>query len=315
MQQSRGIAEVMAARPEDILWHRFVAGGFGDASAACFSHPADVLKVRLQLTGEGDPAKRTITAKDFGRAARKLVIEEGVRDGLYGGISASVVRQLSFSSLRHGLCGVFERKWSGLREDSSCISPLARLGCASAAGFIAAMVANPTDVVLIRMQADGHWLRARRREYKHVFDGLARIIRDEGLSTLWRGCGPTATRAVLITAAQVVTYSEAKSAFSRAGVPEGTKLQLAAAMTSATVSCIATNPVDIVKTRIMNMHTSQGVSYSGALDCTMQTLRIEGPLAFYKGLSATFLRLWPHTVILWVSQEKYLYWLRAWSSC
>ena len=34
-----------------------------------------------------------------------------------------------------------------------------------------------------------------------------------------------------------------------------------------------------------------------------KTLAIEGPLAFYKGLSATFVRLWPHTVLLWLAQE------------
>jgi hypothetical protein len=34
-----------------------------------------------------------------------------------------------------------------------------------------------------------------------------------------------------------------------------------------------------------------------------KTLATEGPLAFYKGLSATFIRLWPHTVLLWLGQE------------
>lgn len=48
---------------------------------------------------------------------------------------------------------------------------------------------------------------------------------------------------------------------------------------------------------------SGGVNYLGPIDVVRKTLRTEGPLAFYKGLSATFLRLWPHTVLLWLAQE------------
>ena len=66
------------------------------------------------------------------------------------------------------------------------------------------------------------------------------------------------------------------------------------------------------------MQNGYGMSYRGPLDVVRQTLAIEGPLAFYKGLSATFVRrfaisfraseasdqgLWPHTVLLWLAQE------------
>ena len=51
------------------------------------------------------------------------------------------------------------------------------------------------------------------------------------------------------------------------------------------------------------MTASGGVNYLGPIDVVRKTLRTEGPLAFYKGLSATFLRLWPHTVLLWLAQE------------
>lgn len=49
--------------------------------------------------------------------------------------------------------------------------------------------------------------------------------------------------------------------------------------------------------------SSGGVSYGGPWDVVIKTLGTEGPLAFYKGLSATFVRLWPHTVLLWLGQE------------
>lgn len=281
------------------LWHRFVYGGVAEALTVCVTHPMDVMKVRLQLTGEGDKTSRSLTRHDFMRAGRKLALEEG-RRGLYAGITASWLRQLVFSGLRHGLFGVFDRKW---REERGGTSLGGRLTCAVSAGLIGAVVANPCDCVLIRMQSDGFWPPADRRNYRHVFDGLSRVAREEGVRVLWRGTGPTALRAALVTASQIGTYEEMKSRLLAAGYNDGFPLHISCAMSSATVACLVTSPVDVVKTRIMNMQR-QGKTYSGPIDVMVQTAKTEGPRAFYKGLSATFLRLWPHTVLLFLWQER-----------
>eukprot|EP00929_Paragymnodinium_shiwhaense_P076887 TRINITY_DN39581_c0_g1_i1.p1 TRINITY_DN39581_c0_g1~~TRINITY_DN39581_c0_g1_i1.p1 ORF type:complete len:342 (+),score=14.34 TRINITY_DN39581_c0_g1_i1:76-1026(+) len=302
---------------EPPLWHRFVAGGLGDMTAALVSHPADVLKVRLQLTGECNSHSRSLGFQDFRRAARKLALEEGVRKGLYGGLSASLLRQATFSGLRHGLFGVLDRSSrQHLQSDATAnrggsqavaaSSTVLRLVCALSAGCTAAVIANPCDVVLIRMQADGHWPASERRGYRNVFDGMRQILKQEGVRAFWRGCTPNVTRAALVTGSQVVTYEEAKYLCVRSGLDDGSlAVQLGCAMTSATVACVVTSPVDVVKTRIMNMQSTHGQQYSGPWDCIRRTMGTEGPLAFYKGLSATFLRLWPHTVILWLAQERY----------
>lgn len=51
-----------------------------------------------------------------------------------------------------------------------------------------------------------------RRMYKNVFDALFRITREEGLFTLWRGAIPTMGRAMVVNAAQLASYSQAKQA-------------------------------------------------------------------------------------------------------
>lgn len=48
--------------------------------------------------------------------------------------------------------------------------------------------------------------------YKNVFDALFRIIKEEGLFTLWRGAIPTMGRAMVVNAAQLASYSQAKQA-------------------------------------------------------------------------------------------------------
>lgn len=78
------------------------------------------------------------------------------------------------------------------------------------AGVVGAFVGTPAEVALIRMTADGHLPPAERRNYKNVFDSLFRIVKEEGVLTLWRGAVPTMGRAMVVNAAQLATYSQAK---------------------------------------------------------------------------------------------------------
>lgn len=61
-----------------------------------------------------------------------------------------------------------------------------------------------------RMMADGRLPADQRRNYKHVGDAFLRISREEGVATLWRGCGPTIARAMLLNMAQLASYDQAK---------------------------------------------------------------------------------------------------------
>lgn len=68
------------------------------------------------------------------------------------------------------------------------------------------------------MTADGRLPAAERRNYKHVGDALVRMVREEGLFTLWRGAVPTMTRAMVVNAAQLASYSQAKQTLLSTGI-------------------------------------------------------------------------------------------------
>ena len=67
------------------------------------------------------------------------------------------------------------------------------------------------------MTSDGRLPEAERRNYKNVFDALRRIISEEGLFTLWRGAIPTMGRAMVVNAAQLASYSQAKQGLMQTG--------------------------------------------------------------------------------------------------
>ena len=73
-----------------------------------------------------------------------------------------------------------------------------------------AVVGTPAEVALIRMTSDMRRPVAERRNYTNVFNALGRIYAEEGLLKMWSGCTPTVTRAVILNAAQLSVYSQAK---------------------------------------------------------------------------------------------------------
>lgn len=134
-----------------------------------------MIKVRLQLLGEGTKGAKAITPL---HAARMVVAEEGFMS-LYNGISAAWLRQASYTTLRLGFFDRFlefftSRAHSHGRETSFVERAMASLS----AGGLAAAIANPAEVGLIRMQSDGMKPRAQRANYTSAADALSRISKS-----------------------------------------------------------------------------------------------------------------------------------------
>lgn len=63
---------------------------------------------------------------------------------------------------------------------------------------------------------------------------------------------------------------------------------------------LAMNPFDTIATRMFNQGTApdgRGLLYKNLFDCFVKIVRVEGPLALYKGLISNYMRLGPHTVL------------------
>ena len=171
------------------------------------------------------------------------------------------------------------------------------------AGAVGSAVGNPADVAMVRMQADGRLPLSRRRNYKSVVDAIERIVRHEGVSSLWRGSWLTVNRAMIVTASQLATYDHVKEIMIAGGrgTPGGIGTHATASFAAGIVAAVASNPIDVVKTRMMN---AEAESYGGPLDCAVKTVAEEGPMALYKGLVPTVTRQGPFTMILFVTLEQ-----------
>lgn len=91
------------------------------------------------------------------------------------------------------------------------------MGLAAASGLTGAAIGTPAEVALIRMTSDAQLPLSERRGYSSVFNALARIAKEEGIATWWRGCIATMGRAAVVNMAQLASYSQAKEMYLQTG--------------------------------------------------------------------------------------------------
>ncbi|KAJ6811753.1 putative mitochondrial uncoupling protein 5 [Iris pallida] len=297
----------------------FVEGGIASIVAGVSTHPLDLIKVRMQLQGESSlPNVRPALASPHPAATGSFAIpkpgpisvgaqilrSEGPA-ALFSGVSATVLRQTLYSTTRMGLYDMMKKRWTS--SDSGQFPLPRKIAAGLLAGGIGAAVGNPADVAMVRMQADGRLPVSERRNYRSAADAISRMVRSEGIGSLWRGSALTVNRAMIVTASQLSTYDEVKEAIVRRGVMgDGLGTHVTASLAAGVVAAATSNPVDVIKTRVMNMKVEKGAAppYSGALDCAMRTVRAEGPMALYKGFIPTVSRQGPFTVVLFVTLEQ-----------
>lgn len=144
-----------------------------------------------------------------------------------------------------------------------------------------------------------------RRNYHHVIDGMRTIIRYEGYRALFSGTTMATTRAILMTIGQLSMYDQFKYLL-LTNTPQGTlkddtTTHILASLMAGTTATTLTQPLDVVKTRLMNETTGH---YKGALDVTRSILRDYGLVGFFRGYVPAFIRLTPHTVLTFVFLEE-----------
>ncbi|KAJ2391848.1 hypothetical protein H4S02_001113 [Coemansia sp. RSA 2611] len=274
----------------------FYFGGFAACAANFFTHPLDLLKVRLQTThGAGGGLAPVV---------RAIFAQQGVR-GFYNGISAAVLRQLTYSMARFA---TYEELKKQLAFDGAL--PFYRMALAGiAAGAVGGICGTPADIVLVRLQNDGALPAAQRRNYANAFDGLLRIGRAEGPRGLFKGAVPNVSRAMLMTGSQLCSYDGFKQLLQTTGwFGDGLGLHFSASLLSGFVATTITSPFDVVKTRVMNAGPQS--PYRNMAQAMALIVREEGVRALYKGWLPSFTRMAPQTILTFIFLEQFrnVYW-------
>jgi len=277
---------------------KFLFGGSAGMFATCFVQPLDLVKNRMQV-GKSAGAEKPSTFK----VISGILKNEGIGT-LYNGLSAGLLRQATYTTTRLGVYTWLFERFSDPSGKPPNFFMKAALGMT--AGAVGSLVGTPAEVALIRMTSDGSLPVEKRRNYTSVFNALFRIYREEGITTLWRGATPTMARAMVVNAAQLATYSQAKQFILGTGyIQDGIFCHFIASMISGLVTTIASMPVDIAKTRLQSMKFVDGKpEYKGAFDVLSKVVKKEGFFSLWKGFTPYYFRLGPHTVLTFIFLEQ-----------
>ena len=267
--------------------------------------PLDFLKTRLQLQNE---LVKTSTAQQrlgpLGMVQNVLRTEGAL--AFYDGLPAAMLRQATYG----GLCFASYPYLRNFFADAVGTSPQdapiwARVAAGAIAGGSASAIANPTDVIKVRVQADGrNKLRGEAPRYTGCWDAAGTIWRAEGPSTFYRGVLPNVQRACAVNGAGIAAYDQAKqTARSLLGEEESLTARTVAAMVGGVVTALVGCPFDVLKTRLMNQNPSRPL-YAGPADAFLQIVRVEGPLALYKGLLPVYFRQAPFNILNYLIMEQ-----------
>lgn len=295
----------------DDLGVKLLAGGLSCMIISAVLNPMDVVKVVLQtqsqlklLDSHPHPVSDVIlhpnlslysNARYHGAldAAKSIYYEQGYGRGLMKGITASMLREASYSSIRMGFYDSIKVFLAPHGTEKHEFYLWQKIVAGAGSGALGSFIATPTDLVKIRFQS---YSPRHKNPYKNTFDAFYQIIKHEnGIFGLYKGATPTVVRAALLTSMQLSTYDHSKQLMIRSGYfQDGPLTHIIASIISGLVTTTIVNPADVIKTRIMCDNTSTNRLYRNPIDCAYKTMLREGPLAFMKGWLPNYFRLGPH---------------------
>lgn len=231
----------------------------------------------------------------------RLIATEQGPAALYKGVIPGMQRQVLFGGLRIGLYEPVKTLFVG-RDHVGDVNLPTKIAAALTTGALGIMVASPTDLVKVRMQAEAKLPAGTPRQYRGSLSAYATIARTEGVAALWTGLSPNIARCAIINAAELASYDQIKQSLLRTGIfKDDVFCHLASGVGAGFFAVTIGSPVDVIKSRMMGAPPG---TYGGVLDAFAQTMRKDGPLAFYSGFGPNFARLGVWNVVMFLTLEQ-----------
>ncbi|OBZ67198.1 Mitochondrial substrate carrier family protein ucpB [Grifola frondosa] len=260
---------------------KFVGAAISNMAASAVSNPLDIIKVRQQLRTQTPGAR----ANAFWSVGIEMARTEGILS-LMNGFSASMWREVVYSGLRLGSYEYFkDRIYDASKGTLKREGITLKVMAATVAATIGSALANPADLVKGRS--------AQRIEFfQSCWRVAVALSRRRSDNHPW-------CRLVGITD---MFFDQIKQSLKRRGIMhEGVPLHFVASMFAGLFCSITSNPVDVVKVRLMNDKSRE---LNGVLDCVKKIMIQEGPLAFFKGFGMCWARLGTHTIVTFLIFER-----------
>ncbi|KAF2144528.1 uncharacterized protein K452DRAFT_325090 [Aplosporella prunicola CBS 121167] len=149
---------------------------------------------------------------------------------------------------------------------------------------------------------------SQRRVFTSTLDGLRKIARHEGASTLWRGLSPTLLMSVPANVIYFAGYDWLRTSPAspiKAKISD-TYSPLVAGSSARVMAAIAVSPIEMFRTRMQATHAHSGGSgshFRDTLNGIHEMVRERGYSSLWRGLGLTLWRDVPFSAIYWWGYE------------
>ena len=180
------------------------------------------------------------------------------------------------------------------------ISPI----CGAGAGFASGIVTCPLDVIKTKLQAQGGFMTRQggtysraNRTYRGILGTGRTIWREEGVRGMYRGLGPMLLGYLPTWAVYLTVYENTRETYyDMCG--SWWLARCYSSLTAGACSTVLTNPIWVIKTRLMSQSSRSGSDgikapwhYTSTWDAAKKMYRTEGVRSFYSGLAPALLGL------------------------
>ena len=172
--------------------------------------------------------------------------------------------------------------------------------CSGAA--ITTLFVTPFDVVKTRLQVNNQKPECSCCSSERQSSALLRIVRHEGVRSLWSGLQPTLLMQVPGTVLYFTVYETARDAVA-ARSPQSLQeyAPLVAGGGARLITSTVVSPLELMRTR---MQAEQALLRQGMLGGAVALVRREGVAALWKGLAPTLWRDVPFSMVYWLGYEN-----------
>ncbi|KAG9142561.1 hypothetical protein Leryth_011650 [Lithospermum erythrorhizon] len=165
---------------------------------------------------------------------------------LWKGIVPGLHRQCIYGGLRIGLYEPVKDLYVG-KDHVGDVPLTKKILAALTTGALGITVANPTDLVKVRLQAEGKLPPGAPRRYSGALDAYSKIVRQEGVVKLWTGLGPNIARNAIINAAELASYDQVKQTILKIpGFTDNVVTHLFSGLGAGFFAVCIGSPVDVV---------------------------------------------------------------------
>ncbi|KAK5869564.1 hypothetical protein PBY51_024270 [Eleginops maclovinus] len=177
-----------------------------------------------------------------------------------------------------------------------------QLSAGAMAGAVSRTGTAPLDRMKVFMQ-----VHSSKSNKISLVGGFKQMVKEGGVSSLWRGNGINVLKIAPETAIKFMAYEQFKRMLSSEPGKVKTHERFMAGSLAGASAQTAIYPMEVMKTRLTLRKTGQ---YSGMFDCAKKILKKEGVKAFYKGYVPNLLGIIPYAGIdLAVYESLKNFWL------